>query len=123
MGAPLSVDLRQRAVQAVVNEEGSCRQIAIRFSVNHTSLSRWVKQFKETNTVEPKKPTGRKFKLGKNEINIIFRIVEENPDATIHEIKDKFNELSPVQLQPSSIYNYLVRLGLTRKKNGLRSRA
>lgn len=122
MGAPVSVDLRQRAVQAVLKEEGSCRQIAVRFAINHTSLSRWVKQFKETNTVEPKKGPGRKFKLGEDEMNIIFDIVEKNPDATIHEIKDKFNELSPIHLQPSSIHNYLVRLGLTRKKNGLRSR-
>lgn len=123
MGAAVSVDLRQRAVQAVLNGEGSCRKIAKRFVVNHTSLARWVRQYKDTNTVEPKTNPGRKSKLTENEINIFYKILEETPDATLEEVKDKFNELSPVSLKRSAIHQHLVRLGLTRKKNGLRSRA
>jgi transposase-like protein len=57
MGAAVSVDLRQRAVQAVLNGEGSCRKIAARFVINHTSLARWVRQYKDTNTVKPKART------------------------------------------------------------------
>jgi transposase len=56
MRSPLSVDLRERVVAAVLNGS-SCHQAAARFGVSVSSASRWSARFRREGQVAPK-PSG-----------------------------------------------------------------
>ncbi len=50
---PYSNDLRERAATAVDHHEGSLRQIARRFRIGLTTLSRWLRQRRQTGSLDP----------------------------------------------------------------------
>lgn len=48
----ISLDLRQRAVDAYLHGNGSLIAVAARFGIGHASLGRWVKRTRETGSPE-----------------------------------------------------------------------
>jgi transposase len=51
---PLSNDLRKRILDAVDNKEGSRRELAVRFSVNTSTITRLLQLRRQTGSVEPR---------------------------------------------------------------------
>jgi len=51
MARPLSIDLRERVVDAVVRQQMSCRQAAARFGVGVSTSVAWVARYRETGSV------------------------------------------------------------------------
>ena len=62
MGKPYSMDLRERAVAAVLKEGLSRHESAARFGVAPSTVINWVRRFRETGSVAPGRMGGRKPK-------------------------------------------------------------
>ena len=62
MGKPYSIDLRERAVAAVLKEGLSRHESAARFGVAPSTVINWVRRFRETGSVAPGQMGGRKPK-------------------------------------------------------------
>jgi transposase len=62
MGKPYSMDLRERAVAAVLKEGLSRHESAARFGVASSTVINWVRRFGETGSVAPGQMGGRKPK-------------------------------------------------------------
>jgi putative transposase len=60
MGAPLSMDLRERVVRAVEHEGMSRNEAATRFGVAISTAINWVKRFRQTGSVTPGQMGGHK---------------------------------------------------------------
>jgi len=53
MGAPINVDVRRAAVRTYASGVGSYGFVATLFAVGIASVKRWVRQDRETGSVEP----------------------------------------------------------------------
>ncbi|MET0179413.1 MAG: transposase, partial [Novosphingobium sp.] len=63
MAKPLSMDLRERVVAAVLKEGMSARRAATRFGVSESSAIKWVRRQRQTGSVAPSKIGGYKPRL------------------------------------------------------------
>lgn len=82
MARPLSLDLRERAVSAVLAGE-SCRSVAARFSVSPSSVIRWAERQRETGRVAARPMGGvRRAALAGQRAWLLARI-REKPDLTL----------------------------------------
>jgi transposase len=103
-----------------VDEEGlSQRQAAKIFDISQSTLSRWKRQQRETGTLESK-PTGGDYRSlidtpGRRVR--IRQIVEQRPDATYEEIREKYNTRAKQKVSRSCIVRAVKKMGITRKKN------
>src|SRR5690242_20701856 len=81
MTRPLSNDLRERVVAAVLAGE-SCRAVAARFGVAVSSVVKWSQRQRATGSVAPGKMGGhRKPVLEPHRAFILERIAQTSPDA------------------------------------------
>jgi transposase len=62
MARPLSIDLRERVVDAVVRGGLSCRKAAGRFGVGVSTVIAWVARFRKTGSVAPGQMGGHRPK-------------------------------------------------------------
>jgi putative transposase len=62
MGKPYSMDLRERAVAAVVKGRMSCHQAAAQFGLGVNTVILWVRRWRETGSVAPGQMGGHKPK-------------------------------------------------------------
>jgi transposase len=62
MGKPYSMDLRERAVAAVVKGGMSCHQTAAQFGLGVNTVILWVRRWRETGSVAPGQMGGHKPK-------------------------------------------------------------
>jgi len=67
MGKAYSLDLRERAVAAVVEGGLSRHQSAARFGVAVSTVIKWVRQFRETGSVVPRPMGGHRPKTIRGE--------------------------------------------------------
>ena len=87
MTRPLSNDLRERVVAAVVGG-GSCRTVAARFGVAVSSVVKWSQRYRATGSVAPGKMGGHcKPRLEPHRAFIIERL-GQTPHLTLHGLKD-----------------------------------
>jgi transposase len=117
MCSQLSLDLRQRAVDAYLAGDRTLDEVAARFAIGRASLVRWLRRQRQTGSpaaaVWKRGPKGR---VGLDEELALRQVVEEQPDATLRELGEAFAARTGVPLTPSSIDRHVRRLGLTRKK-------
>ena len=117
---PLSVDLRQRIIDAYLSGQGSIRQLAERFAVSFSTVWLLLKRFRATGKVDPKPHGGgQPAKLDVVDFLVIADIVRQQPDVTAAEVRDRLAELTEVHVSVSTMRLALHRLGLTRKKKTL----
>src|SRR3954453_23165589 len=85
---PLSNDLRQRILAAVDNREGSRRQIAVRFAVDVSTITRWLQLRRQTGSFDPRPHAGGKEPtLDQNALERLRKLVQETPDATLEQLR------------------------------------
>ena len=123
MGKPLSVDLRDRVVNAV--EGGmSRRKAAARFGVSISSAIRWTSLLRRIGDVRPKRQGGDK-RSGRIEAYapVILGAVAEKPDITLVELQTLVAEHG-VGVAVSTLWRFFARRKITLKKSPrmLRSR-
>jgi len=81
-GLAIGMELRRRAVAAVVQEGMSARAAAARFGLGASSVSRWVNRFRERGHVEPDPRGGGRRSQVEVERERIVRILEACPEMS-----------------------------------------
>jgi transposase len=114
MARPLSLDLRERIVQAV--EAGSSRrEAAEQFAVSESCAVKLLQRWTQTGSIAPAKFGGAKpYALAEHEAEV-RALVAAQPDLTLEELKARLAEQG-VMVGRSSIDRFLKSIGLTRKK-------
>ena len=118
MPAPLSIDLRQRVLAAYQDKEGSMRHLSERFKVSLSFVRDLTRQYRQTGTVAPKPHGGSAIaKLGVAQLPIVRALVEDQPDALLEELCERFAEKTGVMVSISTMHRAVHRLKLSVKKN------
>jgi transposase len=111
-----SQDLRQRVVDTVERGEGSLRQIASRFLVSPSFVTRLLRHRRKTGSVEPKPHGGgRPPALGPADLQRLRELNREQPDATLEELRQRLG----ADCSLMAISRALRKLKITRKKKDL----
>lgn len=115
MSKALSVDLRERVVQAVA-AGASRRAAAARFGVSASSAIRWCARLGATGSVKPKALGGDR-RSGRTEAFAarILELVAGTPDLTLAELRAALAEAG-IAVGTTSLWRLLDRHRLTRKK-------
>lgn len=110
---PLSNDLRARILAAVDNHEGSRRQIARRFAVDVSTITRLLQLRRLTGSLEPRPRGGcRRATLDQSALERLRRLVDEHPDATLDGLRERLGIGGSFMI----VWRALKKLGITRKK-------
>jgi transposase len=110
---PLSNDLRERIIAAVDHHEGSRRQIARRFAVDVSCITRLLQLRRQTGSIDPRPHGGGKGPLlDQNALERLRHLVEEDPDATLQDLRDRLGSGGSIMI----VWRALKALGITRKK-------
>src|SRR3954454_6630490 len=110
---PCSQDLRQRVLDTVQRGEGSSRQIARRFLVSVSFVTRLLKRYRSTNSLDPKPHGGgHPPSLGPEDLERLRELIRQQPDATLEECRRRLG----ASCSTMTISRALRQLGLPRKK-------
>jgi transposase len=116
---PLSQDLRQRILETVERGEESLRQIARRFLVSISVVTRLLQRYRSTGSLQPKPHGGgNPPKLGPEDLERLRELIRQQPDATLAELRQRLG----VSCCLMTIARALDKLGLPRKKKVPRAR-
>lgn len=117
MTQALSVDLRQRVVDAI--SEGKTRRAAAAdFRISAATAVRLQQRYERTGSVEPG-TRGRRRNSGKLGpfLEVIIAKVEAQPDITMPDLAVWLADEHHVRADPSNLSKLLCRAGFTYKKN------
>src|SRR3954451_14389112 len=110
---PYSRDLRQRVFATVQRGEGSVRQIARRFLVSVSFVTRLLRTHRTTGALEPKPHGGgNPAALGPEDLERLREVIRQQPDATLEECRQRLGASCSLM----AIWRALRKLGLPRKK-------
>ena len=118
MARPLSNDLRERVVAAVLAGE-SCRTAASRFGVAVSSVVKWSQRHRTTGSVRPGKMGGHRKPLLDPHRAFIVERIKQTPHLTLHGLKDEL-ALRGIRVSHNAVWMFLRREGLRFKKNSVR---
>src|SRR4051794_7425846 len=106
---PYSQDLRQRVLDTVRRGEGSSRQIARRFLVSVSFVTRLLRAYRSTGSLEPKPHGGgNPAVLGPEDLERLWELIRQQPDATLEELRQRLG----VACSAMTISRALRKLGL-----------
>lgn len=115
MGAPYSLDLRERVV-AAASSGMSCARAAVHYQVSHSSAIRWAKRNAETGSPAALPMGGKKpFVLTHEEAWIRSRMAEQ-PDLTGRELLAELTARG-VEVSYYGVWHFLDHAGLSCKKS------
>jgi transposase len=113
MRKPISMDLRERIVEAYARREGTREEVAKRFKVSLGMVKKLLQQQSRTGDLRPRyRFCGRKAKLLPQHGAALQALVAREPDVTLEEMKARLGLGCTV----AAIHQVLAKLGLTYKK-------
>jgi transposase len=115
LARPYSTDLRIRVIEAI--DGGlSTRQAASRFCIGIATAGAWHRCWRKTGETEP----GRLGNPGRSKLDpyedFILGLIAAQKDIALHEIAGRLCEAHGVRVQPSTVWYFLDRQGITFKK-------
>lgn len=111
-----SQDLRKRVLDAMERGDGSVRQIAKRFLVSPSFVTRLLRHYRTTGSLDPKPHGGgRKPAPDPTQLQQLQALVRHHPDATLEELRRRLG----VACSTMAIVRALKKLKITRKKKVL----
>src|SRR4051794_36286585 len=114
----ISEDLRQRILDTVQRGDGSLCQIARRFLVSVSFITRLLQLHRSTGSLEPRPHGGgNPAVLSSEDLQQLRELVQRQPDATLEELRQRLG----VSCSLMTISRALRKLGLPRKKKIPRS--
>lgn len=114
MAKPYSDDLRERAVAAI--EDGHTRlEVAETYNLALSTVGGFIRRKRETGSVSPAKFGGYKMFILAPHEDLVKRLVAEQPDSTLAELKDRLAK-KKIQVSQSAIFRFLRYLKLPLKK-------
>lgn len=115
MAAPLSMDLRQRIVDAVEGGE-SRNATAERFAVSPSAVIKLMQRRRATGSIEPGQMGGWKdYALAEHEA-LVRALIAAQPDMTLEELRDALAQ-EGIRVGRSSVDRFLRARKLTLKKS------
>src|SRR3954469_9256951 len=109
----ISEDLRKRILETIERGDGSLRQIARRFLVSVSFITRLLQLHRSTGPLEPRpQGGGNPAVLGPEDLEQLRELVQKQPDATLEELRQRLGRSGSLM----AIYRVLSKLGLPRKK-------
>ena len=115
MAGAYSVDLRVRVIEAIKGGL-SARQAAARFAVGAATAGAWHRLWQKTGDVKP----GRLGNPGGSKLDphgdFILGLIAAQKDITLQEIAQRLAGEQGLRVQPSTIWYFLDRRGITFKK-------
>lgn len=118
MTRPLSNDLRERVVSAVLSGE-TTRSVASRFGVAVSSVVKWSRRYRETGSVAPGKMGGHRPWVLEPHRDLVVALVARTSHLTLHRLKDELAARG-ISVSHDAIWRFLRREGLSFKKNAVR---
>jgi transposase len=118
MTRPLSNDLRQRVVAAVLGGV-SCRSVAAQFGVAVSSVVKWSQRYRATGSVAPGKMGGHRKRVLEPHRAFIVDRLGQTPHLTLHGLKDELAARG-INVSHNAVWLFLRREGLRFKKNAVR---
>src|ERR1700751_2540478 len=110
---PYSQDLRQRVLDTVRRGEGSLRQIARRFLVSVSFVTRLLRIQRTTGSLEPQPHCGgNPAVLTPADLERLRGLIRQQPDATLEQCRQRLG----ISCSLMTIARALSRLGLPLKK-------
>ena len=110
---PYSQDLRRRVLDTIQRGDGSVRQIARRFLVSVSFVTRLLQLHRTTGSVEPRPHGGgNPAVLGPEDLERLLELIRQQPDATLEECRQRLG----LSCSLMTICRALDKLGLPRKK-------
>ena len=98
------------------NKTHNAKEIAKYFGVNTSTVYRLEKRMRETGCVETRvSQRGRKSALSQTDLENIDRMIQAQPDITIHEIREGLQ----LQVSDETVRRAVVKLGYVYKKKSL----
>ncbi len=108
-----SQDLRQRILDTVQRGDGSLRQIARRFLVSVSFVTRLLRLHRSSGSLQPRPHGGgNPAVLWSQELEQLRELVRQQPDATLEELRQRLGASCSLM----AISRALRKLGLPRKK-------
>ena len=118
MTAPLSNDLRERVVAAVLGGE-SCRSAAARFGIAVSSAVKWSQRYRSSGSVAPARMGGHRKRVLEPHRAFIVERINQTPHLSLHRLKEEL-AVRGVKVSHDSVWRFLRREGLRFKKNAVR---
>ena len=110
---PYSQDLRQRIVDTIQRGDGTIRQVAERFLVSISFVTRLLQLYRSTGSVEPRPHGGgNPAVLTPEDLRRLRELIRQRPDATLEECRTHLGASCSLM----TISRALSQLGLPRKK-------
>ncbi len=113
-GRAVGVELRERAVAAVLQEGMSMAAAARRFGLGERNVSRWVKRFVERGHVRPDARGGRPSRV-EAERERIVRLLEARPELSSRALSEAL-AAEGVQLAARTLRRFLKRHRMERSR-------
>ena len=122
MGKPYSMDLRERAVAAVLRDGLSRHESAARFGIAPSTVINWVRRVRETGSLASGQVSGRKPKAiaGEHAVFLARRVREGG--FTLRGLVAELAERG-LKVDYRSVWNFVHAERLSFKKNRRRQRA
>ncbi|WP_156384878.1 IS630 family transposase [Rhizobium sp. Leaf453] len=114
MTAPISNDLRERVVAAVLSGE-SVRAVAARFEVAASSVVKWSQRHRATGSVRPGKMGGYRKRILEPYRDFIAERLAQNPHLTLHGLKAELASRG-LAVSHNTIWEFIRKEGLRFKK-------
>ena len=109
----ISEDLRKRILETIERGDGSLRQIARRFLVSVSFITRLLQRHRSTGSLEPRPHGGgNPAVLSPEDLEQLRELVQKQPDATLEELRQRLG----VSCSLMTISRALRKLGLPRKQ-------
>jgi len=112
---PYSKDLRLKVLEAV-DRGMPRREVAEVFGVSMPTIKRWLKRRRETGEVQAKPNPGPPARKGVALEQALPSQLRSNPDFTLEEHRELFEETYSISVSTASISRAFERLGLPLKK-------
>ena len=119
-GRAVGQDLRRRAVAAVLEGRMSARGAARHFEVAASSVSRWVRRYRERGHLRDAPRSGRPSRI-EPERERIFRLLGERPDLSVRALQRAL-AAEGVVFSGTTLQHFLKRHGLQRGRRLARRR-
>lgn len=110
---PLSLDLRTRIVALVEADEHSLSELAELFAIDRSTIVRLLQRYRSTGSVAAKPHGGgNPRKLDVKAVARLLKLVKQQPDATLVELRDRLG----IPCSVVTIFRTLQRNRISRKK-------
>jgi transposase len=112
-----SINLRQRIIRECDCGTDTREEIADRFDVSTSFIRKLLQRRRGGQSIVPKPHRGgRASSLSDQDLQQVWKLVKDKPDATLRELSQKLVEAGGSQVRSWTMCRALQRLGLPRKK-------